>query len=153
MSISKREAIDAIIARATGSAGLELVHWELEGPRNNQTLRIFIDKEGGVTHSDCETVSHQVGAMFDEEDLIADQYMLEVSSPGVDRPLYKRTDYQRFAGNKVKLKTQQPINGQRNFRGRLIGIEGEIVKLEVENSGIIEIAFEQITKANIEYEF
>jgi ribosome maturation factor RimP len=153
MSISKREAIDAIIERVTSREGLELVHWELEGPRNNQTLRIFIDKEGGVTHSDCETVSHQVGAMFDVEDLIADQYMLEVSSPGVDRPLYKRTDYERFAGNKVKLKTQQPINGQRNFRGRLIGIEGETVKLEVENSGIIEIAFEQITKANIEYEF
>jgi ribosome maturation factor RimP len=153
MSISKREAIDAIIERVTSREGLELVHWELEGPRNNQTLRIFIDKEGGVTHSDCETVSHQVGAMFDVEDLIADQYMLEVSSPGVDRPLYKRTDYERFAGNKVKLKTQQPINGQRNFRGRLIGIAGETVKLEVENSGIIEIAFEQITKANIEYEF
>jgi ribosome maturation factor RimP len=153
MSISKREAIDAIIERATSGEGLELVHWEMEGPRHNQTLRIFIDKEGGVTHSDCETVSHQVGALLDADDLIADQYMLEVSSPGVDRPLYKRTDYERFAGNKVKLKTQQPINGQRNFRGRLIGIEGETVKLEVENSGIIEIAFEQITKANIEYEF
>jgi ribosome maturation factor RimP len=153
MSISKREASGAIIERVTEREGLELVHWELEGPRNNQALRIFIDKEGGVTHSDCETVSHQVGALLDVEDLIADQYMLEVSSPGVDRPLYKRADYQRFAGNKVKLKTQQPIQGQRNFRGRLLGIEGDTVRLEVENSGIIEIAFEQITKANIEYEF
>jgi ribosome maturation factor RimP len=153
MSISKREVIGAIIERVTDQEGLELVHWELEGPRNNQALRIFIDKEGGVTHGDCETVSHQVGALLDVEDLIADQYMLEVSSPGVDRPLYKRADYQRFAGSKVKLKTQQPINGQRNFRGRLLGIEGDTVKLEAENSGIIEIAFEQITKANIEYEF
>jgi ribosome maturation factor RimP len=153
MSISKRETINAIIERVTGDAGLELVHWELEGPRNNQTLRIFIDKEGGVNHHDCETVSHQVGALLDVEDLIADQYLLEVSSPGVDRPLYKRADYQRFAGNKVKLKTQQPINGQRNFRGRLVGIEGDTVTLEVENSGTLEIAFEQITKANIEYEF
>lgn len=153
MSISKREVIDAIIERVTSLEGLELVHWEMEGPRNNQTLRIFIDKEGGVMHSDCETVSHQVGALLDAEDLVADQYLLEVSSPGVDRPLYKRTDYARFAGSKVKLKTQQPINGQRNFRGRLIGIEGDQIKLEIENSGIIEIAFEQITKANIEYEF
>jgi ribosome maturation factor RimP len=153
MSISKRETISAIIERVTGDAGLELVHWELEGPRNNQTLRIFIDKEGGVNHQDCETVSHQVGALLDAEDLIADQYLLEVSSPGVDRPLYKRADYQRFAGNKVKLKTQQPINGQRNFRGRLVGIEGDTVTLEVENSGTLEIAFELITKANIEYEF
>jgi ribosome maturation factor RimP len=153
MSISKRETIGAIIERVTDQEGLELVHWEMEGPRNNQALRIFIDKEGGVTHSDCETVSHQVGALLDGEDLIADQYMLEVSSPGVDRPLYKRADYQRFAGSKVKLKTQQPINGQRNFRGRLLGIEDDTVKLEAENSGILEIAFEQITKANIEYEF
>jgi ribosome maturation factor RimP len=153
MSISKREAIGAIIEQVTSSVGLELVHWEIAGPRNNQALRIFIDKEGGVTHSDCETVSHQVSALLDVEDLIADHYLLEVSSPGVDRPLYKRADYQRFAGNKVKLKTQQPIDGQRNFRGRLLGIEGDTVKLELENSGIIEIAFEQITKANIEYEF
>jgi ribosome maturation factor RimP len=153
MSISKREAIGAIIERVTNREGLELVHWEMEGPRNNFALRIFIDKEGGVTHSDCENVSHQVGALLDVEDLIADTYMLEVSSPGVDRPLYKRTDYERFAGNKVKLKTQQPINGQRNFRGRLIGIEGDAVKLDIENAGIVEIAFEQITKANIEYEF
>lgn len=153
MSISKREAIGAIIEQVTSSVGLELVHWEIAGPRNNQALRIFIDKEGGVTHSDCETVSHQVSALLDVEDLIADHYLLEVSSPGVDRPLYKRADYQRFAGNKVKLKTQQPIDGQRNFRGRLLGIEGDRVRLELENSGIIEIAFEQITKANIEYEF
>jgi ribosome maturation factor RimP len=153
MSISKREAIGAIIERVANREGLELVHWEMEGPRNNFALRIFIDKEGGVTHSDCENVSHQVGALLDVEDLIADTYMLEVSSPGVDRPLYKRADYERFAGNKVKLKTQQPINGQRNFRGRLIGIEGDAVKLDIENAGIVEIAFEQITKANIEYEF
>jgi ribosome maturation factor RimP len=153
MSISKREAIGAIIERVTNREGLELVHWEMTGPRNHSVLRIFIDKEGGVTHGDCEVVSHQVSTLLDVEDLVADSYMLEVSSPGVDRPLYKRTDYERFTGNKVKLKTQQPINGQRNFQGRLLGIDGDTVKLELENKGIVEIAFEQITKANIEYEF
>jgi ribosome maturation factor RimP len=153
MSISKREAIGAIIERVTNREGLELVHWEMTGPRNNSVLRIFIDKEGGVTHGDCEIVSHQVGTLLDVEDLIADQYMLEVSSPGVDRPLYKRADYERFTGNKVKLKTQQPVNGQRNFQGRLLGIDGDMVKLETPDKGIVEIAFELITKANIEYEF
>jgi ribosome maturation factor RimP len=153
MSISKREAIGAIIERVTNREGLELVHWEMAGPRNNSVLRIFIDKEGGVTHADCETVSHQVSTLLDVEDIIADSYMLEVSSPGVDRPLYKRTDYERFKGNKVRLKTQQPINGQRNFQGRLLGIDGDTVKLEIDNKGIVEIAFELITKANIEYEF
>jgi ribosome maturation factor RimP len=153
MSISKKEAIGAIIERVTNRLGLELVHWESAGPRNNFALRIFIDKEGGVTHNDCEAVSNQVGTLLDVEDLIAEHYMLEVSSPGVDRPLYKRADYERFAGNKVKVKTQQPIDGQRNFQGKLLGIEGDTVKLEVEKKGIVEIAFDSITKANIEYEF
>ncbi|MBI3651781.1 MAG: ribosome maturation factor RimP [Acidobacteria bacterium] len=153
MSISKKEAIGVIIERVTKREGLELVHWEMTGPRHNAVLRIFIDKDGGITHSDCETVSHQVSALLDVEDAIADSYLLEVSSPGVDRPLYKRADYERFKGNKVKLKTQQPVNGQRNFQGRLLGIEGDLVKLEVEQKGIVDIAFELITKANIEYEF
>lgn len=150
---SRTEAINAIIERVTAREGLELVHWEMVGPRNNSVLRIYIDKPGGVTHADCETVSHQVGTLFDVEDIIPNQYVLEVSSPGVDRPLFKRADYERFAGNRVKVRTQQPVNGQRNFRGRLLGIEGDAVKLDAENAGEIEIAFDNITKANIEYEF
>ena len=150
---SRTEAINAIIERVTAREGLELVHWEMVGPRNNSVLRIYIDKPGGVTHADCETVSHQVGTLFDVEDIIPNQYVLEVSSPGVDRPLFKRADYERFAGNRVKVRTQQPVNGQRNFRGRLLGVEGDAVKLDAENIGEIEIAFANITKANIEYEF
>ncbi len=148
-----KEAINAIIERVTNREGLELVHWETVGPKNNCILRILIDKPEGITHNDCEVVSRQVGTLLDVEDLIPHQYMLEVSSPGVDRPLYKRADYERFAGNKVKLKTFQPINGQRNFRGRLIGIEGDTVKLALENVGEIEIGFDNIAKGNIEYEF
>ena len=148
-----KEAINAIIERVTNREGLELVHWEAVGPKNNFILRILIDKPAGITHNDCEVVSRQVGTLLDVEDAIPHQYMLEVSSPGVDRPLYKRADYERFAGNKVKLKTFQPINGQRNFRGRLLGIEGDTVKLASENGAEVEIGFDQIAKANIEYEF
>lgn len=148
-----KEAINAIIERVTNREGLELVHWETVGPKNNFILRILIDKPEGITHQDCEIVSRQVGTLLDVEDLIPHQYMLEVSSPGVDRPLYKRADYERFAGNKVKVKTFQPLNGQRNFRGRLIGVEGDRVKLDAENVGEVEIAFDNIAKANIEYEF
>lgn len=148
-----KEAINAIIERVTSREGLELVHWETVGPKNNFILRILIDKPEGVTHNDCEVVSRQVDTLLDVEDLIPHQYTLEVSSPGVDRPLYKRADYERFAGKKVKIKTFQPINGQRNFRGRLIGIEGDTVKIDSENVGEVEIAFDTIAKANIEYEF
>src|SRR5215510_9225531 len=128
---SRTEAINAIVERVTAREGLELVHWEMTGPRHNALLRIYIDKPGGVTHNDCEAVSHQVGTLLDVDDVIADSYILEVSSPGVDRPLYKPADYERFAGNRVKVRTQEPVNGQRNFRGRLLGIEGDTVKLEV----------------------
>ena len=150
---SRTEAINAIIERVTAREGLELVHWDLVGPKNNSVLRIFIDKPGGVTHNDCEAVSKQVGTLLDVEDLIPTQYLLEVSSPGVDRPLYKPADYERFAGNKVKVRTQTPVNGQRNFKGKLLGIEANLVKLQVEGGNEIEIAFDNITKGNIEYEF
>jgi len=148
-----REAINEIIERVTAREGLELVHWETVGPRNHFVLRIFIDKAGGVTLGDCERVSHQVGTLFDVEDLIPNQYTLEVSSPGIERGLYKPADYERFTGSRVKLRTAQPINGQRNFKGKLLGISGDFVSLEADTAGRIDIPFEQIAKANIEYEF
>ena len=148
-----REAINEIIERVAAREGLELVHWETVGPRNHFVLRIFIDKPGGVTINDCERVSHQVGTLFDVEDLIPNQYTLEVSSPGIERGLYKRADYERFAGSRVRLRTMEPINGQRNFKGTLLGISGDTVSLEADAAGRIDIPFEQIAKANIEYEF
>ena len=148
-----REAINEIIERVAAREGLELVHWETVGPRNHFVLRIFIDKPGGVTLGDCERVSNQVGTLFDVEDLIPSQYTLEVSSPGIERGLYKPADYVRFTGSRVKLRTAEPINGQRNFKGKLLGISGDIVSLEADQAGQIDIPFEQIAKANIEYEF
>ncbi|HJQ27169.1 MAG TPA: ribosome maturation factor RimP [Blastocatellia bacterium] len=148
-----REAINEIIERVTAREGLELVHWETVGPRNHFVLRIFIDKPGGVTLGDCERVSNQVGTLFDVEDLIPNQYTLEVSSPGIERGLYKRADYERFTGSRVRLRTAAPINGQRNFKGKLLGISGDLVSLEADTAGRIDIPFEQIAKANIEYEF
>ena len=148
-----REAINEIIERVTAREGLELVHWETVGPRNHFVLRIFIDKPGGVTINDCERVSNQVGTLFDVEDLIPNQYTLEVSSPGIERGLYKRADYERFAGSRVRLRTAEPIGGQRNFKGTLIGLSGDTVSLEADAAGRIDIPFEQIAKANIEYEF
>jgi ribosome maturation factor RimP len=148
-----REAINEIIERVAAREGLELVHWETVGPRNHFVLRIFIDKPGGVTLGDCERVSNQVGTLFDVEDLIPNQYTLEVSSPGIERGLYKPADYERFSGSRVKLRTAQPIGGQRNFKGKLLGINGDIVSLEADAAGRIDIPFEQIAKANIEYEF
>ncbi len=153
MSEFDREAIGKIIERVAGRAGLELVHWEAVGPRNNFVLRIYIDKPGGVTHADCEVVSNQVGTLLDVEDLIPNRYILEVSSPGIERGLYKRADYERFSGSRIKVRVSQPIDGQRNFRGKLIGLIGESVSLDADGRGQLEIPYDQIVKANIEYEF
>ena len=149
----RREAIDDILARVTAREGLELVHWEAVGPRNKLVLRIFIDKPGGVSHADCEKVSNQVGTLFDVEDIFPANYLLEVSSPGIERGLYKPADYQKFAGTRIKLRTTDAIGGQRNFRGMLAGITEGVVALDADGAGRIEIPYEKIAKANIEYKF
>jgi ribosome maturation factor RimP len=116
-------------------------------------LRIYIDKPGGVSHADCELVSNQVGTLLDVEDLIPNRYVLEVSSPGIERGLFKRDDFERFAGSRIKLRTAQPIDGQRNFRGKLIGLVGDNVAFQADGRGQIEVPYDQIVKANIDYEF
>jgi ribosome maturation factor RimP len=148
-----RDAVGRIIERVVAREGLELVHWEAVGPGANFVLRIFIDKPGGVDHGDCGRVSNQVGTLLDVEDLIASRYTLEVSSPGVERGLYKPADYERFAGQRIRLRSSEPIGGQRNFRGHLEGIENGIVRLDADGAGRIEIPYEKIARANIEYEF
>jgi ribosome maturation factor RimP len=148
-----REAVGRIIERVGAREGLEVVHWETVGPRNNFVLRIFIDKPGGVNHGDCEIVSNQVGALLDLEDLIPNRYTLEVSSPGIERGLYKPADYERFSGSRVRVKTFEPIGGQRNFRGVLGGVENQSVILEADGIGRIDTPLEKIAKANIEYQF
>jgi ribosome maturation factor RimP len=91
-----------------------------------------------------------LGTILDVEDFIHASYTLEVSSPGLERGLYKRADFERFAGSNAKLKTRQPIDGQRNFRGRLLGIEGNDVLFEDRTSGEVRVPLDTITKANLE---
>jgi ribosome maturation factor RimP len=103
-----------------------------------------------VTHDDCSDVSLHLGTILDVEDFIHASYTLEVSSPGLERGLYKRADYERFAGSDAKLKTRQPIEGQRNFRGRILGVDENAVLFEDRTNGRVRIPFDIITKANLE---
>jgi ribosome maturation factor RimP len=130
--------------------GLELVHAEVAGPEQKPIVRVFIDKPTGVTHEDCSEVSFHLGTILDVEDFIHSAYTLEVSSPGLERGLYKIADYDRFAGRLAKVKTRTPIAGQRNFRGRLLGIDSDNVLLEDRTSGRVSIPIEVIAKANLE---
>jgi ribosome maturation factor RimP len=145
-----RQLLDPILE----SMGLSL--WDLEfnkqGPQ--WLLRIFIDREpGGVTLSDCETVSRDLSAALDVEDIIPHAYTLEVSSPGLDRNLSKPEHFVRFTGSMVRIKTFQPINGQKVFRGRLLGSDEYTIKVELETGTVLEIPLTGITKASLEVEF
>jgi len=142
--------VQELAERVAIDHGLELVHAEVAGPENKPIVRVFIDKPHGVTHDDCSDVSVHLGTILDVEDFIHASYTLEVSSPGLERGLYKRADYERFAGSDAKLKTRQPIDGQRNFRGRILGVEENEVLFEDRTNGRVRIPFDIITKANLE---
>jgi ribosome maturation factor RimP len=149
-SSSVEDRVQAIAERVAIDHGLELVHTEVAGPDNKPIVRIFIDKPNGVTHQDCSEVSLHVGTVLDVEDFIHASYTLEVSSPGLERGLYKRQDYERFAGSLARLRTRTPVNGQRNFRGQLLGIDGEEVMFEDRTSGRVKVPLDSVAKANLE---
>jgi ribosome maturation factor RimP len=144
------ERVQALAEQVAIDHGLELVHAEVAGPENKPIVRIFIDKPQGVTHEDCSEVSLHLGTILDVEDFIHASYTLEVSSPGLERGLYKRADYERFTGSPAKMKTRQPVDGQRNFRGRLLGLDGGDVLFDDRTRGQVRIPLNLITKANLE---
>ncbi|OAQ20485.1 ribosome maturation factor RimP [Thermosulfurimonas dismutans] len=131
--------------------GMELVEVEWQRERQGWVLRLYIDKPGGVTLGDCVKISEIVSDLLDAKDLIHHSYHLEVSSPGIDRPLRKKEDFKRFAGDKVKISLKTPLEGRKNFTGILKGIEGEEVILEV-SEGEVRIPYGEIKKAHLKAE-
>jgi ribosome maturation factor RimP len=147
---SIEDRVREIAERVALDHGLELVHAEVAGPEGKPIVRLFIDKPEGVTHEDCAEISLHLGTILDVEDFIHSPYTLEVSSPGLERGLYKLADFERFAGRPAKVKMQQPMNGQRNFRGRIVGTEGGKIVFEDKTSGQVNLSFDMIAKANLE---
>ena len=114
------DRVRGIAERVAASSGLEVVEIEFHGAGKTRMLRVFIDKPAGVTHQDCASFSREFGTILDVEDAVpGGTYVLEVSSPGLDRKLNRAIDYERFAGSRVKLMTREPVNGNRHFEGRL----------------------------------
>lgn len=126
------ETIEEIVEPIVLDLGCELVDVGIVSAHRRRIVRIFIDKPGGVMVDDCAVVSRDVAAIFDVEDCISGAYSLEVSSPGIDRPLRKLRDFERFAGNEVVINTFEPIEGRRNFRGQLEKVEGESIVVTVD---------------------
>ena len=156
----EEERVQAIAERVAATSGLEVVEIELRGGGKNRMLRVFLDKPAGVTHEDCAHFSREFGAILDVEDVVPGSYVLEVSSPGLDRKLTRAADYERFAGSKVKLMTREPVNGNRHFEGRLESFRDGCLTLDLSEARgkkrpaagtpqKIDIQFRNVEKANL----
>ena len=146
------ERIRDAAERAARTAGVEVVdvEWKIGKQR---FLRVYIDKPEGVSHSDCQAVSEQLGVLLDVEDLVpGSRYILEVSSPGLDRKLTKAADFERFVGRLARISTMEPVDNSKFFEGRLAGHVGGLVKIDVKGR-IIELPLAGIRKANLVVEW
>lgn len=130
----------------------ELVDVEYLSDRGRWVLRIYVDKDGGVTLDDCAMISGELGDLIDIKNFVEHEYVLEVSSPGLDRPLKKEADFVRVIGKKIKVKTKAPVNGRRNFTGNLKDCREQKLVIEYEG-GLIALGWTDIEKANLVYEF
>ncbi|HYO57929.1 ribosome maturation factor RimP [Archangium sp.] len=147
-----QELLEPIVA----GEGLELLEVEFVREREGWVLRLFIDKPGGrVGLDECSQVSRAVDTVLDVEDIVPHEYNLEVSSPGVNRPLKKPVHYERVKGQKVKVKTFGPIGEppRKNFTGTLTEVAADAISVDVEGAGSFRISFKDIAKANLEFEF
>lgn len=155
------ERIQALVLPLLGSLQMELVDLEFKREGREWALRLFIDKEGGITLDDCAEVSRELSAILEVEDPIASAYRLEVSSPGIDRPLKTESDYRRFAGRLVKVKTYEKLDPdgrgheRKTFTGILLGLEDGLVRIEQNDKkgGVAAFPLAAIAKANLEFEF
>lgn len=144
---TRLDALTALVVPVVEAMGCEFWGLEYLSSGRSAMLRIYIDNDP-VTVDDCEKVSRQVGSLLDVEDLISSEYTLEVSSPGLDRPLYTLEQYERYVGEDVALRLRFPFEGRRKFKGRLVGVEGEDILLVVEDHEFL-FPISSIEKANI----
>jgi ribosome maturation factor RimP len=155
------DRVERLVTPVLAEMSLELVDLEYQREGRSSFLRFFIDKEGGVTLDDCADFSREVSALLDVEDVIETSYRLEVSSPGLERPLKKVADYERFVGKPVKIKTRQKLDPdqrgheRKTFFGTLLGYsDGRVKVLQTDKKGgQIEIPLDEIEKANLELDF
>lgn len=143
------ERVEQIAVSVTERAGIEFVHCEIAGSKRNPTVRLVIDKPGGVSLEDCTQVSRDVEAVLDREDFIPTAYVLEVSSPGIERELYSLADFEKYVGSEARVKTGKPVGGQRNFAGSIIAIDGGEIEFEDRTSGRVRIPYDLVAKANL----
>ncbi|MDI9442403.1 MAG: ribosome maturation factor RimP [Firmicutes bacterium] len=146
------ELVSGWVEEIVADQEIELVDVEYVKEQRGWVLRVFLDKPGGITIDDCQAVSLVLDKKLDEEDPIRGSYSLEVSSPGLERPLKKAKDFQRFAGRLAEIRTYSGVYGRKKFKGILQGLRDDQVLLEFEGE-VIEIPLDLIAKANLALEF
>lgn len=150
--------VTVLAERLVSSLGMELVEVEYKREGRDMMLRLFLDKDGGVTLDDCSAVSRELSEILDVEDVIQGHYTLEVSSPGLNRPLKKEADYERYRGRLVKVRTFELLpddegNRRKTFLGDLEGLADGVVTLRLREGQMARIPLVKIAKANLEFEF
>ncbi|MCS7025403.1 MAG: ribosome maturation factor RimP [Bryobacteraceae bacterium] len=158
MASVTKQAIVAKVSEITSavgaSEGIEVLEVELFGSGARRTLRIVIDRPEGITHRDCELISRRVGDILDSEDIVPGaSYQLEVSSPGVERKLRGPRDFERFAGQKAKIVLRTPVENQKRWEGKLLGIRGDVISLEPYPGKRIQFSIDQVERANLKFEW
>ncbi len=151
MSQEILERVHGIANPIVSNEGMELVDIEYRRESKGWVLRLYIDKAGGVTLDDCTRMSQEVGRNLDVEDFISAPYTLEVSSPGLARPLRKEKDFMKYRNQMIKVRTITPIENRRHFKGRLLGISEDRIEIKTDN-GMIQIPLSNLAKANLEVE-
>jgi len=155
ISESKRivHEVSSVAEPLLDSCGMEMVDTEFLSERGRWILRVFIDREGGVTLNDCAGVSRELGDLIEAKNIIDYPYVLEVSSPGLNRPLKKERDFIRSIGKMIKVTMSQPINNRRNFTGRLVDVGEGIIHLSLDDTNVVELPLKGLEKARLKYEF
>ncbi len=131
--------------------GLDLVHVEFRRESTGWVLRLYIDREGGVNLDDCARLSRHVGVVLEESDFIDSPYNLEVSSPGLNRPLFCREDYIRFRGRRVRIRLKKPMEGRRRFVGSIGDASDKGGEIADDEGSVHKISWDRIERANLEY--
>jgi len=141
-----RKIAEAVCA----SKGVEFVHLELAGSKKSFTVTVYIDKEGGVSVEDCADVSREIEAVMDADDLISSAYVLEVSSPGLERGLYSIADFEKFTGSLVKVKLIEAVNERKSIKGVINSVENGEIVITAKGSDNIRFKYENVAKANLQ---
>ena len=151
--MTSKTELEALIEPVVEGLGYELVGIEYMPQGRHSILRVFIDKPEGINIDDCSAVSRQISGVMDVEDPIHGEYNLEVSSPGLDRPLFKLDHYQRFIGERCAVRLKRLYEGRRKFKGTIVSIAEDVLSFDIGDDIVLEVPFKEIDKANLEPEY